>query len=161
MNISAQAVIATIKLNLLRRPLLHAETIKDVLDIKRNDLMAMIESGELAWAWDIGLSPRNQEVRILAHCLCERQFGPLAGIGATKNLALPEVLKLFLPQTRSQLRGRELQRLLGCTPDQLRKLSQAGELTKVEESLPTDGPLCSPHFTRESVVKFFARRRIE
>jgi len=154
------ALIATIKINLLRRPLWESETVQECLDIKRAELVAMIESGELAWAWDIGLGNNRRELRILGHCVVEKQTGKIKEIGATRNLALPEVIDLILPATRQTMRGRELQRLFLTNPDTIRQLRIAGELERVPENLPKHGPNASPRYTRESLVKFLTKRRI-
>lgn len=159
-GISPAAIIATIKINLLRRPLWESHTVQDCLDIKRDRLIEMIEAGELAWAWNIGLGGNRREVRVLGHCVVERQTGVIPQIGATRNLKLAEVVDLILPRVRQTLRGRELQSLFLCNPDAIRQLRMAGELDLVAETLPKHGPNASRHYTRESLVKFLERRRI-
>ena len=154
------ALIATIKINLLRRPLWESDSVEECLDISREKLMAMIECGELAWAWNIGLGSTRQELRILGHCVVERQMGVIPQIGATRNLKLPDVVNLILPGTRETLRGTELQKLFLCNPDQIRRLRVSGDLEVVPESLPPGGPNSSPRYTRASVAKFLEKRRV-
>ena len=93
------AIIAAIRINLLRRPLWHLATAEGCLDISRVKLTALIESGELPWAWNLGNGPARKEIRILAHCVVEKATGTLPAIGATRNLRLPEVINLVLPQS--------------------------------------------------------------
>ena len=154
------ALIAVIKINVLRRPLWQAETAQECLDVSRAKLMQMIESGEISWAWNIGMGNTRQEIRILGHCVVELQTGPINGIGSTRNLKLPEVINLILPKTRQTLRGRELQRLLLCNPDTIRKLHQAGDLEKVAETIAKVGPDSSPRFTRAGLIRFLEKRRL-
>ncbi len=156
------AVIAVIKINLLRRPLMHPSVAEDCLDVSRTRFDAMIESGELPWAWDLssGRSRNRKEVRVLAHSVVERATGPIQAIGATRNLKLPEVVNLILPQTRETLRGAELQRLFHVSSDLIRNLSDAREIKRVNERLPAVGPNASPRFTFASLVELLSRRRI-
>jgi hypothetical protein len=155
------ALFATIRLNLLRQPLMKPETVEGCLNIERRKLIQMIESGELAWAWNISAGgKRNIEPRILTHCVVERQTGIIHQIGATKNLKLPDVVNLILPRERQTMRGRELQKLFLCQADHVRHLHKAGELEMVPETLPKHGPNASPRFTRASLVRFLTIRRI-
>lgn len=154
------AIIAAIRINLLRRPLWHPCTVEECLDISRIKLNALIESGELPWAWNLGNGPARKEIRILAHCVVEKVVGPLAQIGSTRNLKLPEVIGLILPQRRESLRCIELQRLFHVSPDLVHFLHSAGEIDRVKEKLPTTGPNASPRFTRASLAKMLERRRI-
>ncbi|MGA2028548.1 MAG: hypothetical protein ABSG87_00530 [Verrucomicrobiota bacterium] len=154
------ALIATIKVNLLRRPLWHPATVEECLDIQRPKLTALLDSGELPWAWNLGAGRARKELRILAHCVVERVMGELKEIGATRNLKLPEVVNLILPQKREALRSVEIQRLFHCRADMLRDLHKAGEIKKVSENLPGHGPNASPRFTRESLAALLEKRRI-
>jgi hypothetical protein len=145
---------------LLRRPLLRPKVVMFLLGISHTKLISMIEAGELTWAWDIGFGKTRREVRVLNHSVVEKKMGTIANIGRMRNLKLPEVLNLFLPQTRSSIRGGELQRLLDCNSDSIRRYYLSGELKKISKALPKFGPNSSPHFTRESIVGFFTKRRI-
>ena len=154
------ALVATIKINLLRRPLWHPSTVEECLDIFRPRLDSMLEDGSLPWAFDLGVGRYRKEPRILAHCVVERVMGPIPAIGETRNLRLPEVVNLILPQQRETLRAVELQRWFHAKPDLIRDLGCAGEIKKVKEQLAKQGPKASPRFTRESVVKLLEKRRI-
>ena len=154
------ALMAVIKINLLRRPLWHPGTVEECLDISRSKLNALIESGELPWAFNLGNGPARKEIRILAHCVVERATGTLPAIGATRNLQLPEVINLILPQNRQNLRCIELQRLFHVSPDLIHFLHGAGEIDRVSEKLPATGPNASPRFTRGSLVKMLDKRRV-
>lgn len=160
MNITPAALLATIRINLMRRPLMHPSVAEECLDLSRFKLNALIESGELPWAWNLGNGPARKEVRILALCVVERATGPITAISATRNLRLPEVINLILPQKRESLRCVELQRLFHAGPDLIHDLHAAGELKRVAEKLPASGPNSSPRFTITSLVKMLERRLI-
>ncbi len=96
--ISPQAIIATIRINLLRRPLMHSSVAEECLDISRGKLNSLIESGALPWAWNLSCGGARAEIRVLAACVVERLAGPLPGVGATRNLQLPEVVNLSCRQ---------------------------------------------------------------
>jgi len=158
MKISPTALIATIKLNLMRRPLWTSEMVQTVLDIFPPRLAGMIESGELPWAFNLGNGKNRLDVRVLAASVVEHKLGPIAAIGATKNLNLPEVINLVLPQRN--VRGAELQRIFQVGTKHIQTLSEAGDIQRVAEKLPKVGPNASPRFTRASLEKFMAKRRI-
>ena len=154
------ALIAAIKINLLRRPLMHLETVSDCLDMSREEIMAKIDSGDFAWAFNIAAGKSRAETRVLAHCVVEKSLGTIPAIGATRNLKLPEVVNLILPPKRETLRGAELQRLFHASANLIHDLSAAGEIKKVSEKLPAHGVNASPRFTRDSLVKLLERRRL-
>ncbi len=159
MSVTA-ALMATIRLNLLRRPLMHPCMAEECLDISRPKLTALVESGQLPWAWNLGCGNARQEMRILAHCVMERATGINPAIGATKNLKLSEVLNLILPEQRQSLRAVELQRLFHASPDMIRDLGEVRAIRKISEKLPAVGPNASPRYARLSLVKFLTDRRI-
>lgn len=152
---------AVVQIDMRQRPLMTLETAEQFLKVNRVKLLAMIDAGEIAWSWNIrARGSRNSELRVLAHSVVEHQVGVNKEIGSTWNMELPEVLNLVLPATRQTMRGTELQRLFVCGPDHIRALSLSGELAIVPESRPKVGPNAFPHFTRGSVARFLARRRI-
>jgi hypothetical protein len=154
------AVIATIKLNLCRRPLMHSSAAENCLDISSRTLNALIESGELPFAWNFSCGRARKEIRILAHCIVERSIGTIQSIGATRNLKLPDVVNLILPQTRESMRGAELQRMFHFSSSLIFDLHRHGEIKKVAERLPAVGPNASPRFTRASLIKLLEKRRV-
>ncbi len=149
-------------LTLNRRPLWKAETVCDYLDIVTQDFLRLIEDGGLAWAFDIGAvhNRARKEIRVLAHCAIERAHGSIKSIGPTANVNFSAMIELVLPHHRSTLRGVELQRMLSCAPNHVADLARCGAIERVRESIPTTGPLSSPRFTRESVIRFLEKRRM-
>lgn len=160
MKIAPTVLLATIQLNLVRRPLMHPCTAEECLDVSRLRLNTMVECGELPWAWDFSMGTTRKEMRLLAHCVVEKATGTITAIGPTKNLNLPEVLMLVLPQRRQSLRGIELQKLFRVGHDHINHLHAAGEITKISEKLPAVGPNASPRYTRESLVNLPTKRRL-
>jgi hypothetical protein len=149
-----------ITVNLLRRPLWHPYTVEECLDIMRRELIAMVERGQLPWAWDLGTSSKRKELRILGHSVIENAMGPIAAIGATKNLGLPEVVNLILPQSRKFFRSTDLQRIFHSGPDLIHHLSANGEIEKMDEERSGQGGKSSLRFTHGSVARLLEKRRI-
>lgn len=149
-----------ITVNLLRRPLWHPCTVEECLDIMRRELMAMVDCGQLPWAWDLGTSSKRKELRILGHSVIESAMGPIPAIGATRNLGLPEVVNLILPQSRTNFRSTELQRLFHSGPDLIHTLSANGEIEKIREKISVKGANSSPRYTRRSVARLLEKRRV-
>jgi hypothetical protein len=134
--------------------------VEECLDILRPKLNTMVENGQLPWVWDLGNGRQRKELRILGYSVVEQTSGPIPGIGATKNLELPEVVNLILPPTRETFRGTELQRMFHLGPDMVSRLSESGELEKVPQQLTNTGVNSSPSFTRRSVIKLLEKRRV-
>lgn len=155
-RISPAALMQTIKINLLRRPLFHPETVQDCLNIDRYKLLRMIESGALPFAFEVGNSLRRSEPRILALSVVEQQLGPIPLIGASRNLKLPEVIDLILPSR--DIKSTELKRILHCTNDNFRSYSNS--LNIVRHPTATDGPNSYTVYSRESVAAWLSGRRI-
>lgn len=151
-----QALIATIKINLLRRPLWQVGTVSDCLDMTRDEVMAKIDSGEFAWAFNIAAAKSRSETRILAHCVVENAMGPLNEIGATRNLQLPQVLDLVLP--KRDIRSTELKRIFSCAHNHVHQIAQS--FSVASKPTATDGPNSFTVYHRASVAKFLTDRRI-
>jgi hypothetical protein len=156
-KISPQAIVQTIKVNLMRRPLWHHRTVMDCLDLTREQLNERIQNGQLAFAFEVGTAKRISEPRILSLCVIENQLGPIPGIGSTRNMGLSEVIdKFILPQR--DIRSTELCRLLSLERKAVYKMAAA--LVKTQEPIATDGPNSYTVFSRASVAEFLAARRI-
>jgi len=158
--ISPAAIIATIKINLLSHPLWRLEMACDVLDIQMRKLSELIQTGVLPWVFNIGTGKREGNMRVLGHCVIERQLGTIREIGATKNLKLPEVVSLCVPVQRQAIRGTELQKWWSCRPDTIQKLRDARLIETVLGERAGSGPNGSPRLVTESVKGFLAKRRV-
>ena len=156
LSISPIAVIQTIKVNLLRRPLWRLTTAQECLDKSRDEVTAMVESGELPWAWDLGLGRSRREIRVLSASVVEKSIGPIPNLGSTQNLQLSEVLDLVLP--KRDLRSTELTRIFGCSHQQVGQL--APHFAIVKQSRAADGPDSYKVFSWASVATFLKKRRV-
>jgi hypothetical protein len=151
-----QIVIACIQINLLKTPLLRVATTQDVLNKSRDEVNAMIESGELPFAFDLSAKPSSRkEPRIFSLCVAEKS-GWKNPIGQTKNFKLPEVIGMILP--KRDVRSSELKRLFACSRDLI--CSLAKDLRVARQPAVSDGPNCYTVFHRESVEKFLTGRRM-
>ena len=136
------------------RPLWKVRSVADFLCLEPCQVMQQIESGELLWAFDIGLSGRMTEPRILSRCAVEKKFGVVDSVGSTRNLSLPEVINLILPAR--DLRSTELERLLSCSQQHVYAL----KFKIARKPAAKDGPHAFTVFTRTSVAEFLSSRRI-
>jgi len=155
-SISPAAVIAALKINLIRRPLLQPETVMDCLDFSRSVLMEKIESGELAFAFDLATTTRNSEPRILSRCVVEYQFGADPVIGSMKTLGINAAIDLILPVR--DIRSTELKSLICCGNAYLSTIKPF--LVVVSEPEGSDGPNSFTVFSRSSVADFLVKRRM-
>jgi hypothetical protein len=156
MTISPQALLQTIKVNCLRRPLWSIETVSDFLDISRGEVMKKIEDGSLPVAFDIGRGAKRREPRILALSAVELQTGPIQGIGATRNLKLPEAINLILPGR--DVRSTELKHLFQVGNDWCRRARE--NFVAIRRPDVADGPQAYWTFSRQSVAAWLETRRI-
>jgi hypothetical protein len=83
-------------------------------------------------------------------------MGPVPGIGATKNLGLPEVINLVLPQR--DIRSTELTRLFSCAQQHVHHIGYKFKVAAKPRS--TSGPNSYSVFARQSVARFLEQRRI-
>jgi hypothetical protein len=131
--------------------------------VGRDDVLKLIDSREIRWAWDIARKgARRPEVRIwreslLAYLARERQ----APSGAKpEEPELGEVIGAILPKPwaltprAATLRGTELQRRFLCCRTHLAGLIADGELSCVGPA----GPGRNPAVLYQSVFEFLKRR---
>lgn len=151
-----QILIACIQLNLLKCPLLRPETVQDVLNKSRDEVNAMIQSGELAFAFDLAAQPGKQkDPRILTLCVAEKS-GWKNPIGQTKNFQLPEVIGLILP--KRDVRSTELKGLFACSHQHVHRLKNNFKISR--QPVEQDGPNSYTVFSRASIENFLAKRRM-
>lgn len=151
------AIFAAINVTLLQRPLLRVETAQDCLNKSRREINAMIENGELPFAFDISTDQgRTKEPRIFTLCVAEKT-GWKSPIGETKNFQLNDVLAMVLP--KRDLRSTETARIFACSGDQIQKLAKLN-FTVTRKPTATDGPNSYTVFSRASVARWLESRRI-
>ena len=152
---TAAALTASLKVSLLRTPLLRVETVQDCLALTREQVNAMIESGELPFAFYLATTAKRKEPRIFTLCVAERTGWKNPG-GETKNFQLPEVIGMILP--KRDVRSTELARLLACSHQSVH--SAKNHFAIVRQPAASSGPNSYTVFSRASVEKFLTRRRM-
>ena len=117
-----QILITCIQINLLRCPLMRPETVQDCLGKSREQVNAMIDSGELPFAFDLSANPKaRKEPRIFSLCVAEKTGWKNEG-GQTKNYQLPEVIGMILPNR--DVRSTDLKRILACSSEHVYNLAK-------------------------------------
>lgn len=149
-------LLQRIQLNLAFRPLFHRQTVQDCLCLSREAVNKMIQSGELAWAFDVGIGNYRSEPRILTLCIVEQQLGPIPAIGASKNLRLQEVVNLIFPQRN--IRSTELKRIFSCGNDWFRHNRHNFKI--VQPARAKDGPYSYCVISRQSAADFLVKGRM-
>lgn len=155
MNPTSLSLIITA--NLKRRPLWKVKTIEDFFDQSRQQVMAKIENGDFPWAFNIGVGENRREPRVLGYCVMEQVLGPFKGIGATKNLRLPEVIDLILP--KRDIRSTELKRFFSCNEQHVHH-GLASKFTITKKPAAKGGPYSYTVFSRASIERFLTSRRM-
>lgn len=154
--ISPITLTAFITAVMKRRPLWKVRTVEDFFNLSRAQVLAKIDNGEIFWAFNIGQG-RKSDLRVLSWCVMEDPKNPFPEIGATRNLKLPEVINLILPQR--DVRSTELQRRFSCGPKQIYTIAK-GNFKITQKPLQADGPNSYTIFSRASVERFLIRRRV-
>jgi hypothetical protein len=149
-------LVAFITAVLKHRPLWKARTIEDFFSLTPEQVRERIDNGEFPWAFNISLGKKT-DLRVLSWSVMETHLGPFKEIGATKNLALPEVINLILPQR--DIRSTELQRRLSCSPEHVYALAPRN-FKVTRKPLQAGGPNSYTVFSRASVENFLIRRRV-
>jgi hypothetical protein len=152
------AAIRPIVDKLLRRKLWKMRSVQDFLDLEYEQVLAMIQNGELCWAFDIGSGGARGEPHVLAHCAVEKKYGMIKEIGRlTRKLTFYQVVQLILP--RRHVRSTELKRIFSCGSDHIHKLAK-DNFTVAREPKAADGPNSFTVFNRASIAKFLSERRM-
>lgn len=106
--------------------LVDMHTARAALGIDEDSVLALIESGDLRWAWDISIRRGViREVRIWARCISARQVG-IAQPGESIAEVIPCVLG---PATRDRFRSAEVRALFCCAQQTIQRLVEAGILS--------------------------------
>ncbi|HLH53449.1 MAG TPA: hypothetical protein VKY92_07525 [Verrucomicrobiae bacterium] len=144
-----------------RRPLLCASTVLSLIPVSRQeDVIALIEDGSLAWAWNIGLSPRNREVRVLAESVNAFLAGEPGPFASSDEDEFNRVLPLIFPEDGPEITAAKIARSFNTGTDHIISLGRAGEIRFVKGTPHGPGPLGSPRFEFASVVNFIRDRRL-
>jgi hypothetical protein len=91
------------------KPLLPVRGVMSLLDKNEDEVLRLIEDGQLAWAFDVALDPkrgRNRELRILPAAVSAYLRGQ------TCELELADVLWMVLPHDEPVILSRDITRIL-------------------------------------------------
>jgi len=94
------------------RPLLPIRGVMSILDRSEDAILAMLDEGQLLWAWNLALDParsRRKALHVLPACVDDVQSGREC------RLEKEEVLKLLLPHNGQFLLATDLQHCLNVT----------------------------------------------
>ncbi len=122
--------------------LVTVEGARAALNVDAQTVRDMIDSGEIAWAFNIALGERIREERILVECFGGRPFE-----------TLDQVLDHLCPLVRRSIRAVEVEKLLVCSRPLILDLHRAGELQGIVNGH-------TRHIEMASLREFLKRRRI-
>jgi hypothetical protein len=144
-----------------RKPLLTVAAVAAEVgvDCTSEQIRRAIESGQVGWAWAIGLSrSRRSEVRILRHSA--EHYARTLGLTAEPSLTWAEVVGMILPGEGPVYPSAQLVNWWSADPQLGLGLIKAGYWRAVGSGGKRGGRGATPLVTRESVVEFLKQRRI-
>ena|SRR5579862_1274452 len=136
------------------RPLVHVQTAMAALDKSEDQVLAMIESGKLLWAWNIASkSAARRELRIWrASVLASLNDAP------QPDSTEEEVLASLFPHPAPILTTPQVQRMLSASQCHVYRLIESGALQALNKA--HGGRLGYVRVTRASVCDFLKLRRV-
>ena len=135
------------------KPLLPVRGAASILDKTAEQVLRMVEEGQLAWAWDVALDPERghtKELRILPACVADYLKGRPC------ELASEEVLGLLLPEGLTMLAS-QIMRVLNVSGDHAYHLLDRKKI--VACSTRRRGPGGSARVPAKSFIHFLEERR--
>jgi hypothetical protein len=136
------------------KPLLPVRGVMSLVDRNEDEVLRMVEAGELLWAFDVAADPkcaRCKELRILPACVADWLRGQ------TCLLEWADVLAMLLPGNAPLILSKEIARTLNISGALLYTLARRKALSSV--TAWHCGPGGCGRFTRASVLKFLRDRR--
>ena len=136
------------------RPLLPVCGVVSLLDKDEDQVLRMVDEGDLLWAWDVALQPeraRRKELRVLPECVEDHLAGRKC------RLEWPDVLGLILPHDRTVLETGEIERPLNVSGTHVFALARRRCLKVARKGRV--GPGGSMRVTAFSFVQFLKARR--
>jgi predicted DNA-binding transcriptional regulator AlpA len=129
--------------------LLPVRAVCSIIDRDEDQVLSLLEEGKLAWSWDVGLSKRTKELRILP-----------AVIGAYLrhepcSLKWSDVFSLLVPDSPTIL-AREVSHILNVSSTHVYNLIKQNALASY--SAPRTGPFGSARIPTDSFGQFLKNR---
>lgn len=167
----------------LRLPMVDVAAVRAALGVSEDEVLQLIDDGELAWAWDIASrDAKKREVRVLAQSVVSYQSSVANGaLSFDQVVAIvfrrQQLAAINQPPTRPWLWGREIVHAFNCGSEHVFNLLREGSLkllpghvVPTANSQPAThnpqnlgwrrGPGGMPCVSYESAVEFLNRRRI-
>jgi hypothetical protein len=126
-----------------------------LIDKPQRQVIQLIESGDLAWCWDVSLNPkrsRKRELRILPAAVA----GYMSGRPC--SLSFDEVLRLLLPHEGPEILSTDIGRVLNITGEHCYALARRKMILPCSRWHRGRGG--AARFTAESFVRFLKTRRV-
>lgn len=137
------------------RPLVPLEAVQVLLDRDEDAVLALVEKGDLGWAWDIRTpTATRREVRVWRESVLELMGADIA----ERHGTCLGVLDTFLPHR--DLRLTELARWFACSSSHVSNLIRDGCLALAGERPDHSSVAAVTRITRASVVSLLDGRRI-
>ena len=136
------------------KPLMPVRGVMSLVERNEDQVLALIEDGSLAWAFDVALDPKrghSKELRILPRCVADYLRGQ------TCSLEWAEVLRMLLPHDEPVILSKDIMRVLNISSTHTYNLARR----KVIASRWTwrSGPGGCARFAADSFVEFLQARR--
>jgi hypothetical protein len=136
------------------RPLIPAEMVMVMLDRDEDQVLTMIESGALTWAWDIASADaERREIRVWRECMAAE----LSGLPQPDPDAEAQALATVLPPG-DEIRSSQLRRRWTASQGHIQHLIDQHLLQGL--NAPRRGPYGYVRISRSSAVNFLRTRRI-
>lgn len=144
----------------LHRPLVDINFATALLGRGRKEVMALIETGEILWAWNLNLSLEMRPfVRIYAQSIADYlEKRPAPKIDSELQFEL--ITRQIFQGHSKTINGVRLKRALGVGSDHVHHLWHAGLLRTAPGSRCYRGVGGSPVFELSSAVEFLSKRRL-
>jgi hypothetical protein len=136
------------------KPLLPVRGVMSLIDQNEDQVLRLIEDGQLAWAFDMSLDTKrghSKELRILPAAVLEYMRG------RTCSLEWPAVLSLLLPPDEPIILGTEITRVINCCSTHIYALARRKLITPCSSWRRGRGG--SARFVAKSFVDFLKSRR--
>jgi hypothetical protein len=156
-----------------RCPLVPLPAVMLFLDQKQRAIVALIEAGQLRWAFDIrSASAATREIRVLRDSLFEyTRLRPREHYHESDRHEFADIIRAILPEPKQKrpqrtptsaiapepvVTGAEVAQCLSCPPGHVRKLLRENLLRAPGRHKPGDAVLV----LRASVIEFLWKRRM-
>ncbi len=144
----------------MHTPAVQMDGAKHLLGLTEDEVLELIESGALSFAWNAALSGAGRRMVVVLRASIDFYRETL---GAKRHeLTDAQAFRLLLPPGHSKpfLSNGEIQRALNCGSEHVLNLFDAGELKKLPGSSIGRGPSGEALATLESFRRFIERRRL-